>query len=65
MNEKIKVIKKEDRNAPATPVELEASADPREWSTAVKSWVKEFKQDQRDESLGAFNSLFEDPTPTS
>ena len=59
----VKLIKKEDRNGPATPVEPDASADPKEWSTAVKSWVKEFQKDRRDESLEAFENLFGDSTP--
>jgi hypothetical protein len=63
MKPKIKLIKKEDRNGPATPVEPDASADPKEWSTAVKSWVKEFQKDRRDESLEAFDNLFGDSTP--
>lgn len=62
MQAKVKLIKKEDRNGPASPVELDASANPREWSTAVKSWVKELKQDRREESLEAFDNLFGDST---
>jgi hypothetical protein len=62
MNAKVKLIKKENRNGLASAVETEASADPREWSTAVKSWVKEFQQDQRDASLEAFDGLFSDST---
>ncbi len=63
MEAKIKLIKKEDRNAPASPVEAEAVADPKEWSTAVKSWVKEFQKGQRDGSTEAFDNLFNDSTP--
>jgi len=63
MKAKVKLIKKEDRNAPASPVAAEAIPDPREWSTAVKSWVKEFQQDRRDESSEAFDSLFSDSMP--
>jgi hypothetical protein len=60
---KVKVIKKEDRNGPVAPVEAEAGADPKEWSTAVKSWVKEFQQDRREELLEPFDSLFSDVKP--
>lgn len=60
MKAKVKLIKKEDRNGPAPPFEADASADPKEWSTAVKSWVKEFQDDRRDGSLEAFDSLFGD-----
>ena len=63
MKAKVKLIKKEDRNSPASPVVSEASADPKEWSTAVKSWVKEFQEDRREGSLEAFDSLFSDPKP--
>ncbi len=63
MKPKVKVIKKEDRNGPASPVEEETPADPKEWSTAVKSWVKEFQQDRRDESTEAFDNLFNDSKP--
>jgi hypothetical protein len=63
MTAKVRLIKKEDRNGPVSPCEAEASADPKEWSTAVKSWVKEFQEDRRDGSLEAFDSLFGDSTP--
>ena len=62
MDAKIKLIKKDDRNAPAPAVEPEAGADPKEWSTAVKTWVKEFQRDRRDESLQALDSLFTEST---
>jgi len=61
MKAKVKLIKKDDRNGPASSVATEVSADPRELSTTVKSWVKEFQKDRRDEeSLGAFDRLFSD-----
>lgn len=63
MKAKVKLIKKEDRGGPVSPVAEESNADPKEWSTAVKSWVKEFQNDRRDESLEAFDSLFGDSTP--
>jgi hypothetical protein len=63
MKAKVKLIKKGDRNVPASSVEAEASADPKEWSTAVKTWVKEFQRDRRDESLEALDSLFTESTP--
>lgn len=62
MKAKVKLIKKEDRVGPAL-TRAEAIPDPREWSTSVKSWVKEFKQDRQDESLEAFDNLFADPNP--
>ena len=63
MQAKVKLIKKEDRNGPASAVEPDAGANPREWSTAVKSWVREFKQDRHEESLEALDSLFDDSAP--
>lgn len=63
MKPKVKLIKKEDRNGPASPLEPESSPDPKEWSTAVKSWVKEFQQDRLDGSLEGFDSLFSDSKP--
>jgi len=59
---KVKLIKKEDRTGPAPSAEPKSNPDPREWSTAVKSWVKEFKQDRLDESSAAFENLFDDST---
>ena len=63
MNPKVKLIKKEDRIGPDALDKGEASADPKEWSTAVKSWVKEFQKERRDGTLEAFDSLFSDSTP--
>jgi hypothetical protein len=63
MKAKVRLIKKGDRNGPVSPTEAEVIADPKEWSMAVKSWVKEFQDDRRDESSEAFNNLFGDPTP--
>ncbi len=62
MKAKVKLIKKEDRGAePAVPPEV--SPDPKEWSTAVKSWVSEFQKDRQEESLEAFDNLFNVPKP--
>jgi hypothetical protein len=62
MKAKVRLIKKEDRNAPAPPAEAVAGADQKEWSTSVKDWVSEF-QDRRDEALVPFDSLFDDSKP--
>jgi hypothetical protein len=40
-----------------------AAARPNRWSTAVRSWVVEFQQRDRNESLPAFDSLFKDALP--
>jgi hypothetical protein len=63
MKTKVKLIKKEDRDSLAAPVDAEPSVDPKEWSTAVKSWVKEFQEDRRDGTTDAFDNLFGDSTP--
>jgi hypothetical protein len=63
MKTKVKLIKKEDRNAPESPIEADASPNPKEWSTAVKSWVSEFQKDRDVESLEGFDSLFNEPKP--
>jgi hypothetical protein len=63
MKAKVKLIKKDDRKGPASPLEPEVSADPKEWSTAVKSWVKEFQEDRLEGSLAGFDSLFSDSKP--
>ena len=62
MEGKVRLIKKEDRNGPATPNEPEVNADPRDWSITVKSFGEELKQDSRDESLEAFDNLFDHST---
>jgi len=63
MKGKVKLIKKQDRGRAPSPVEPAATADPKEWSTAVKSWVKEFEEDRRDGPVEAFDNLFGDSIP--
>ena len=63
MTAKVRLIKKEDRNGPVPAIETEVIPNAKEWSTAVKSWVKEFQKDRRDESAEAFDNLFDDSTP--
>ena len=62
MNEKVKLIKKEDRNPATPPVEAAVSPDPKEWSTAVKSWVKESQDGRNEGAAQAFDNLFTDST---
>jgi hypothetical protein len=50
--------KEEERQDPEPQAEVESSVDPNRWSTAVHSWVSEFQQHRRGESLPAFDSLF-------
>ena len=63
MEARVKLIKKKDRNAPPPVVEAEESSDPKEWSSAVKSWVKEFKADRREGALEALDGLVSDSKP--
>jgi hypothetical protein len=63
MKAKVKLVKKVDRNSPVPPVETEASPDPKEWTSAVKSWVKEFQAERRDGPSEALDDLFGNSTP--
>jgi hypothetical protein len=54
----IKLIKKEDRTARPPEAGAGLTPNPVSMSKAVKSWVSEFQKDREDESLSAFDSLF-------
>jgi hypothetical protein len=54
----IRLVKKEQRPGPKIQAELEFAAGPDRWSGVVRSWVTEFHQHHRGESLPAFDSLF-------
>jgi len=56
----VKLIKKEKREAPEVQAEIEFAVEPNRWATAVRSWVTEFQQHRRGQSLPAFDSLFKD-----
>ena len=62
MNKKrsVKLIKNGERKNPRIQAELESAVDPNRWSKAVRGWVGEFQQQQRGETLPAFNSLFKE-----
>lgn len=60
-----RLVKKEHHKVPEIQATVESSADPKEWSTSVKSWVSEFQQQRGEESLRAFDSLFKDVVPES
>ena len=60
MEGKVKHIKKEDLKHSSSQVKARATADPSDWSTAVKSWIKEFQEERREEATGTFDSLFTD-----
>jgi hypothetical protein len=59
----VDLIKNGGGKDPRTQATLESSAGPNRWSTAVQSWVAEFQQHSREESLPAFDSLFKDAPP--
>ncbi|MDQ6652264.1 MAG: hypothetical protein M3Y84_05935 [Acidobacteriota bacterium] len=59
----IKLIKKEDRAARQPEAAVGLTDDPVSMSKAVKSWVSEFQKDREDESLSAFDSLFNHSLP--
>ena len=58
----VKLIKKAERESREVRSERE-SITPNKWSRAVRSWVREFHQDARADSLPAFDRLFKDPLP--
>ncbi|MGZ5435864.1 MAG: hypothetical protein ACXWID_03065 [Pyrinomonadaceae bacterium] len=64
MNRKlIRLIKRNDRVRRQAPVQ--PATNPNSWSTAVRSWVVEFQQRDRNEVTPAFDSLFKDALPES
>lgn len=54
----IKLIKKKERKGPEPQTEVKRAVDANRWSKAVQSWVSEFQEQRRDESLPAFHRLF-------
>ena len=56
---KIRLIKRHERVA-RRPARVKIAAEPNRWSTAVRSWVVEFQERDRDEHLPGFDSLFTD-----
>jgi hypothetical protein len=54
----VKLIKNQERKGPDIQAKGEVAVDPNRWSTAVRSWVVEFQQNRRSESLPAFDNLF-------
>jgi hypothetical protein len=55
----VKLIKRHER-VPRRGATVKLAAGPNRWSTAVRSWVVEFQERDRSESLPAFDSLFND-----
>jgi hypothetical protein len=62
----VKLIKKEERKTSGIKAQVELAAGPKKWSTSVLSWVNEFQQHRRRESIPAFDSLFKEAlTPSA
>jgi hypothetical protein len=61
----IKLIKKPERKESESQPEVESAEDPGKWTTEIRSWVAELRQDRRVESLPAFDSLFKEELPES
>ncbi|HEX3084679.1 MAG TPA: hypothetical protein VHP99_09175 [Pyrinomonadaceae bacterium] len=55
----IKIIKKAKPGARTVATESDNTVDPNKWSRAVRSWVAEFQQNARTETLPAFDRLFQ------
>ena len=56
----VKIIKEQERKVPEITQTDDSAPDPDRWSTAVSSWVVEFKQQRHIELLPGFDSLFKD-----
>jgi hypothetical protein len=56
----VKIIKEQERRVPEITSKDNSAEDPKGWSTAVGSWVVEFKQQRHIELLPGFDSLFKD-----
>jgi len=54
----VRLVKKEEHKDPEPETEVQFAVDPGRWSKAVRSWVTEFQQHRRDESVPAFDGLF-------
>lgn len=55
----VKLIKQHQRVPEHGPI-VKLAVGPNRWSTAVRSWVVDFLERERSESLPAFDSLFND-----
>jgi hypothetical protein len=54
----VKLIKNREHKVPRIQAKVESASNPNRWSTAVETWVREFQQHRRAESLPPFDSLF-------
>ena len=55
-----KLIKKANRKDRRRPIAVKSTPNRNQWSTVVRSWVVDFKDRDRSETLPAFDSLFKD-----
>jgi hypothetical protein len=56
----IKLIKNAERKNQGREIAVELAINPNRWSSAVRSWVVDYQERDRSESLPAFDSLFKD-----
>lgn len=61
----VRLIKKANRKDRRMPSTVKSIPNRNRWSTAVRSWIVEFKDRDRTESTPAFDSLFNDASPPS
>jgi hypothetical protein len=54
----IRLVKKEKRKKHKIQAKVDPASSPNRWSMMVETWIREFHQHRRGESLPAFNSLF-------
>jgi hypothetical protein len=59
-----KLIKRANRKDRRMPIAVKSTPNRNRWSTAVRSWIVDFKDRDRSESLPAFDSLFKDGSPS-
>ena len=56
----VKLVKKNQSASVAPLAEVVVVENRNSWSRAIQSWIKEFRQQDRQESLPAFDRLFKD-----
>lgn len=61
----VKLIKRRERTARQRRATVKEAVGPKRWSATVRSWVTDSQQQDRSESLPAFDSLFKDALPES
>jgi hypothetical protein len=58
----VKLIKRHERIV-RRPSIVKLAVGPKRWSSAVRSWIVDFQERDRSETLPAFDSLFKDDLP--